>query len=311
MSSRRKALIFGYGEKPIPVIQFVLSQDAEIVGLVIPSNREGANIELIKSFAKEHSLKLLIQPPKSQTERFTRQINDLPPDLIVVCSYSMVIPKPVLNIPRLGCINLHGGLLPQYRGPHVLNWAIINNEKETGVTLHYMDEGLDTGNIIGWKRFPIAFEDDALGVYTKLVQAGAELLSEYWDGIIAGNAPGIPQDEKQARYYPMRRPEDGRIDWKEPALKIYNLVRALVPPWPGAFSFINGQKVTICRALLVESECESSKLPGTVLDISDKGILVTTGKGLLLITEIEIKGTIVSAQGLGQSLNLQQGQRFK
>jgi len=310
MQSSLKVVIFGYGGKPIPVIEFILSQDTDITALVIPSNREGRNIELVKSFAKEHSVKLLVQPPKSETEQFVQQINDLSPDLIVVCSYSMVIPKPVLSIPRLGCVNLHGGLLPQYRGPHVLNWAIINNDKETGVTLHYMDEGLDTGDIIAWKRFPLAFEDDAWVVYTKLVKAGAELLSEYWEEIVSGSAPRIPQDEKLARYYPIRRPGDGRIDWKEPALKIYNLARALVPPWPGAFSFIRGQKVIIRRAQLAPSRDESNELPGTVVDLSERGILVSTGEGLLLVTEIKTQGTIASAEDLCNSLSLQYGQRL-
>ena len=166
---------------------------------------------------------------------------------MVVWSYSMILPQAVLDVPRLGVVNVHGGLLPEYRGGHVMQWAIINGEPETGVTLHYMDAGIDTGPVIADARFPIQVDDDAVRVRSNVKRFGADLLRRWWPEIAAGRAPRMPQDETRARYWPMRTPEEGRIDWTATNERICRLVRALACNEPGAFTVVTDTTLVVRR----------------------------------------------------------------
>src|SRR5215471_7537065 len=212
----------------------------------------------------------------------------------------MILPKSVIDVPRRGCVNLHGGLLPHYRGPHVMQWAIINGETETGVTLHYVDAGIDTGPVIAEARFPIEPEDDALIVRGKLREAGTRLLRTWWPAIADGTAPRAPQDESRAKYYPLRTPEDGRIDWTAPAATIHNLVRALAPPWPGAFTTL-GRDTLILRRVALANGGDASAPPGIVSTVDRLGVRVGTGAGDLLIVGAEIGGRATDLHALGLS----------
>lgn len=205
----------------------------------------------------------LVQPAFKNRHygKFVNRLKQLRIDLVLVNSYSLILRPDILAIPPMGAINVHGALLPRYRGANVLNWVLVNGERETGVTLHYMDEGIDTGDIVLQKKVRIGPHDTALTLRNNLHRAGCRLLSELWFLIEAGKPlPRRRQDESEACYYRRRRPEDGLIDWRLPEREIYNLVRALVRPWPGAYYYDKtGAKVVIDRPLSIEKIAELKK----------------------------------------------------
>jgi len=295
-SFQPNVLLFGYGVLAESAIETLSGLDATLVGIVVPTNRTGPDVVRIKDAARRSGLTLLAQPRRSRLEGFLERLKELAPDLIVVWSYSMILPPEIIRVPRLGCINLHGGLLPEYRGGHVMQWAIINGESETGVTLHYIDEAIDTGPIIAKSKFPIEIDDDGVSVQQKLQESGATLLSEWWQKIIEQTAPKLLQDDAVAHYYRLLTPGDGLINWAGTSVEICNLVRALVPPRPGAFTFLGQNKITLRRA---RSHEEISGIvmakPGTVQRISEDGALVATGDGVVSVTELDVNdGVVVS-----------------
>ena len=271
---------------------------ARVLALVLPSNRVGPDVEIARAAARAAGLPTLVQPPRERVEPFVEELRALAPDVIVIWSYSMILPKAVIEVPQRGCVNVHGGLLPAYRGPHVMQWAIINGETETGVTLHYVDAGIDTGPVIAEERFPIEPEDDAPAVRGKLREAGSRLLRAWWPAIADGTAPRTPQDESRAKYYPLRTPEDGRIDWSAPAASIHNLVRALAAPWPGAFTRLGSEKLVVRRVAVAGDESASAG-PGIVSMVDGRGARVGTGRGDLLIVSVEIGDRAAGPAALG------------
>ena len=291
------ALVFGYGELSIAAVETLIDLGTQVVGLVIPSNRRGLDIELIKSFAAQRRLLLLVQPSRKRLAPFITELRALNPDIILVWSYSMILPPEVIEVPRLGCINLHGGLLPEYRGAHVMQWAIINGENETGATLHYIDEDIDTGAIIADRRFPITKDDDAASVRQKLKYTGIQLLNDSWESIVSGTILGISQDESKAKYYRLRTPEDGLIDWSMSNTNIYNHIRALVHPWPGAFTLYQEQKIIIWGAKPLEDSIPILS-PGLIRNLDAITMRVVTGKGDLLIHKAEVNNVIGSPNTL-------------
>lgn len=300
--------VFGYGELGATALETLILLGARVVALTVPSNRSGPDFELIRAVAARLGIPVLIQPPSSKIEPFAAALRAVKPDVILVWSYSMILPPAVLEVPRLGCVNVHGGLLPNYRGGHVMHWAIINGESETGVTLHYMDEAVDRGPIIAQAHVPIAWEDDALTVRAKLRSAGMELLRTWWPAIAAGTAPRIPQDHTQARYYRLRTPDDGLIDWSAPATRIYNLVRALVAPWPGAFTFFRGQRV-VMRHVAVAKESLGPSRPGLISSVGEEGMRVGTGEGDLVVLELEVDGKLAGPDEW-RALGIAPGEQF-
>ena len=189
-------------------------------------------------------------PDKAQRAAFEAEIAALAPALGVVFSYSRILwPDLIARFP-LGIINLHTGPLPTYRGANVLQWAIINGETTSAATLHYLDHGIDTGPVIAARTVPILWEDSALQLRDRLVQAGSSLLAEWLPQTLRHRVPATPQDDAQAHSWPRRRPEDGEIDWNWPDRRIYDFIRALVAPWPGAsYRGPNGATIIIDRML--------------------------------------------------------------
>ena len=198
----------------------------------------------------------LQQPPRSahRYQTFLRDLEALRPDFLLCFSYSMLLGPEVLALPRHGAINIHGGLLPAYRGANVVNWVLIEGASETGVTAHYMTARIDAGDIVMQEKVAIDRDDTALTLKTKLDDTGFRILERLHRAICAKEAlPRRPQDESKARHYKRRKPEDGRIDWRCSNEQIYNLVRALVAPWPGAFFYDRlGQKVVLDRRLTLQ-----------------------------------------------------------
>lgn len=218
-----------------------------IIGFVVASNRPQYHVA-VGDIAKRMKLPLMIQPlPTSEYYiDFKKMVADLTPDLIWANSYSMIVRDDLMSIAKVGGINIHGALLPQYRGCNPTEWAIINGEDETGVTLHEMSSSIDEGGIIDQKRTPLYFEDTWRSATDRVVVATEQLIADNLESILNRRWRTIPQDDARARYHRRRSPDDGRFYWSQPVIEIYNIVRALVAPHPGA-SYIgkDGNIVTI------------------------------------------------------------------
>ena len=179
-----------------------------------------------------------------------RRVAELQPDFVFSFYYRALLGAPLLRAARRGALNMHGSLLPKFRGRAPVNWAILRGERESGATLHYMVERADAGDIVDSQAVPILLDDDAREVYTKVTVAAETVLARSLPALIAGNAPRRPQPLLPGEYFGRRRPEDGRIDWSRPALEIHNLVRAVAPPFPGAFGTVAGERWEIHRTRL-------------------------------------------------------------
>ena len=285
-----RVVFFGYGELAVAGLDALTEVQARITALVVPSNRTGADVEVARRAAVARGVPVWIQPGRSQIATFVDQLRAAAPDVLVVWSYSMILPGELLQVPRLGAVNVHGGLLPEYRGGHVMQWAMINGEAETGVTLHYMDAGVDTGPLIAQHRFSIDADDDAVTVKTTLKTAGSQLLKEWWPRIAGGTAPRQPQDESRARYWRMRTPEDGLIDWSMPASHVVRLVRALACNDPGAYVKAGDRTLSVKRAERLESADAHAK-PGQIVNADASGVRIAGVGGDVLVVEAFVDGT--------------------
>ena len=223
-----------------------------------------------------------------------QMISSIEPDLIVVGEYHFLLKKKIIDIPRLGAINMHGAPLPRYRGAHPINWMIINGETEGAVTCHYITEGLDNGDIIGQYTFPILDTETAYDVRPKIEAAGQRLLVDVLRRFKAeGKVVGVPQDESKAFYTPPRKPEDGLIDWNVPPKRVYDFVRALTKPYPGAFAWIDDKKVYLWRVELPSGESISNDdyvTPGTVLKKWKGGFKIAVFGGAVNVIDWETDG---------------------
>jgi UDP-4-amino-4-deoxy-L-arabinose formyltransferase/UDP-glucuronic acid dehydrogenase (UDP-4-keto-hexauronic acid decarboxylating) len=220
------------------------------------------------------------------------------PDLLFSFYYRKMIGKNILEIPRLGALNLHGSLLPAYRGRCPVNWVLVKGEEKTGVTLHFMVEKPDAGDIVGQKEVIVDFHDTARTLYDKLCKVADGLLDELLPVIRAGQIPRRKQNLAEGSYYGGRRPEDGRIDWTKPATDIYNLIRAVTDPYPGAFAIMeNGNRMIIWHALPVEAY----DMNGKAGDVKHAGedVLVKTGENAIKLQEIEIQGRKLRGPEIG------------
>ncbi|MGQ9812903.1 MAG: formyltransferase [Dissulfurimicrobium sp.] len=215
-------------------------------------------------------------------------IGGFSPDVILSCYYRNMIREDILAIPRLAALNLHGSLLPAYRGRCPVNWQIIYGETKGGITLHHMVKKADAGDIVAQKEIDISETDTAFTLFKKMEPAVYDLLKEFMPKVMDGTAPRIPQDHSLATYFGGRRPEDGIIDWSLPARNIYNLIRAVTWPYPGAFSFLRGRKLIIWWADYLDG-LDLGLAPGTVKIDSGK-VFVQTGKGVLRLVSVGEKG---------------------
>jgi len=287
-----RVVLFSYGNVIAELRSFFAAVDAELVALVLPSNRPPHALAPARAAAE--GVDLFVQPPASEVDALAKRLRELEPDLFLVWHYSMVLPPALLSRPRFGSVNVHPGLLPDYRGAHVLQWAIVNDEPETGVTIHYLDEGIDTGPVIAEKRVPIGEEHDAASLAARLKEAGLQLLQRHWSVLSSGRAEAVPQ-RAGGRYWPLRTTADGAIDWTQPARHIRNLVRALVPPWPGATFRLDGDDVVVDRVEVVDGAGE----PGAVLAVDDERVVVAAGEGAVAIVGVRSEIGTVAPMRLG------------
>ena len=211
------------------------------------------------------------------------RVRETAPAFLLSFYYRNMIKPAVLELAARGALNLHGSYLPRYRGRVPVNWAVINGETETGATLHYMVEKPDAGEIVDRERVAIDFTDTAFDVFNKVTDAAVTVIGRAWPLLLAGTAPRIPMDLKAGNYCGGRKPEDGRIDWTRSAVQLYNLVRGVTHPYPGAFTHLGGQKVVIWQAWPLEGSGE----PGRI--VSREPLLVGTGEGLLEIRSLQVE----------------------
>lgn len=232
------------------------------------------------------------------------------PDFLFSFYFRQMMKAPLLAIPKRGALNMHGSLLPAYRGRAPVNWVLVHGEKETGVTLHYMDEKPDHGDIVAQRRVPIARDDTALTLTRKLAAAARLALREAVPPLEKGVAPRIVQDHTRSSYFGGRRPADGEIDWRQPAESIRNLVRAVTHPWPGAYSSVRRRKLLVWRA--ETRAAESARSPGEIWLSEDGTACAGTGEGALELVEVSREGgDRVSGSQWARSEKIRSGERFE
>lgn len=211
-------------------------------------------------------------------------LREITPRFIFSFYYRNMIRQEVLDIPSEGALNLHGSYLPRYRGRVPVNWAIINGESETGATLHYMVEKPDAGDMVDQEKVPILFTDTALDLFNKVTEASVTVIGRSWPLLATGKARRIPMNLAAGSYFGGRKPADGLIDWTKGAVRIYNLIRGVTHPYPGAFTYLDGKKLTIWQAWPIDGSGE----PGRVVSINP--LLVGCGEGLLEIRSLQVEG---------------------
>jgi methionyl-tRNA formyltransferase len=267
----------------------------EIVAVVTHADdpRENLWFSSVRDLAYANFLPVY-QPQDPNDPAFVTAMEKLQPDFLFSCYYRHLLKGPMLALPPLGALNLHGSLLPRYRGRCPVNWVLINGETETGVTLHYMEEKPDKGDIVAQKRLPISLQDTALSLFARMTVAAADLVRDTYPLLRAGTAPRMPQDHREASYFGGRRPEDGLIHWQKTAFEIYNLVRAVTHPYPGAFTRFQGRKLFIWGGQPLADPARlpaQTSMPGQVLaGLPGEGLLVATGSGHFLIQQAQWEG---------------------
>lgn len=231
----------------------------------------------------------VVEVEHADAPELARAIADVRPDLIFSFYFRKMIKAEVLALARYGAYNLHGSLLPRYRGRAPVNWVLVNGEVETGVTLHIMDARPDHGAIVGQRAVPIARTDTALTLYRKLAAEARALLSEALPAIAEEREPRVPQDHAQSSYFGGRKPADGRIDWSWPAERVRNLVRAVTRPWPGAFTAARGRRLKVWSAEVVEAPSGARLTAGQLVEVAGD-VAVATGDGVIRPGDVELEG---------------------
>jgi methionyl-tRNA formyltransferase len=276
------AVVFAYGDVGVRCIEVLRSGGID-VRLIVTHADDPAETRWYASVAElaaERSLPCTTANPGTDPA-LLRRIAALAPDFIFSFYYRALLPAALLGYARRGALNMHGSLLPRFRGRAPVNWAVLRGAKETGATLHYMVERADAGDIVDQEAVPILADDDALTVFRKVTVAAEIVLARSLPRLIAGSARRIPQRLSDGEYCGRRRPEDGRIDWSRPAREIHNLVRAVAPPFPGAFTEVSGERWTLTRTRVLTERGDST---GTTAVLHGRGghcLITCTDGGML------------------------------
>ena len=252
-----------------------------------PKGRGGAvQFPPVKECAIAHNLPVF-QPEKVKETANIEYLRQFEPDMIVVAAFGQILPKAILDMPKYDCINVHASLLPKYRGAAPIQWAILNGDEFTGVTIQRMDIGVDCGDMIAKKQIRIAEDETGGSLFDKLAEVGETLCVETMERIEKGNVEYIPQDHEQATHVSMIDKELGNIDWTKPAVEIERLVRGL-NPWPSAFTHLNSKTFKVWKAKVIAEN--SSMKPGTVCKVTKDSLEVQTGEGVLSLLEVQLEG---------------------
>lgn len=297
-----RAVVLAYSNIGCVGIEALLRNGIEIEAVFTHRDNPNETIwfDSVAELAAKHGIPVFA-PEDVNHPMWVKRIQDMAPDMIFSFYYRSMIRQPLLDIAPKGAYNLHGALLPKYRGRCPTNWVLLNGEKETGMTLHHMTVRPDAGNIVGQKALPILAEDDALSLNKKCEGVAAELLDELLPQMLAGTAPSIAQNNDEASYFGGRCAADGEINWSQSAEAICNLVRAVTKPYPGAFTFVGDKKILVWKASALEQHTEA--VPGTI--VSSDPFVIQSGKGCLKIDYGQTEdGVYVSGDQLGAELRL-------
>jgi methionyl-tRNA formyltransferase len=281
-----KAVVFGYQEIGYVCLEELLNFGVQVSSLFTHEDDPGEEIWFRRpvAIAQKHNIPVYT-PATLKDQKWMQLIKDAAPDFIFSFYYRNMIPKSVLDIPRVAALNLHGSLLPKFRGRAPANWVLVKGENETGVTLHEMLEKPDAGDIIAQKKIEIDFEDDVYTLYMKMTGAARQLMKETLPMLADGTFVRTPQTGTSS-YFGGRKPEDGLITWEKDVFSLYNLTRAVTHPYPGAFTWLHGKKLFIWKSRLEDNTGDG--VPGKVF--SSSPLKVATGKGSLELLRVQLEG---------------------
>ena len=292
-----RIIFMGTPDFAVPCLKMLLNNGYDVTAVVTqpdkPVGRKQSALQSppVKQTAMSLGIKTILQPEKVKTQEFIKKIETLEPDLIITAAYGKILPRDILDIPPLGCINVHGSLLPKYRGAAPIQWAIINGDNVTGVTTMYMDAGMDTGDILLKREVPITEDMNYQQLYDRLKELGAVVLLDTLKELERGTLISISQNHEYAVNAPMMKKEMGLIDWTKPAHAVHNLVRG-TDPWPGAYTFYRGERLRIWKTKMIkmsETDEFSQSQPGRICKISKDTLIVATGDGFVGITYVQFE----------------------
>jgi len=286
-----RLLFLGTSPFAVPTLhRLIASPDHDLLAVVTqPDRPSGRGGKMAASPVKEIAVAAglpLLQPEKVRAKDFAQAVRDLVPEAVVVAAFGQIIPQRVLDIPVLGCINVHGSLLPRWRGAAPMQYALMAGDAETGVTTMMMDAGLDTGDILLQSAMPLNEIENWGALEPRLAEIGSDLLMRTLDSLAHGDCPRVPQDANGVTLAPSLPPEIGHLDWDRPACDLHNLVRG-VTPRPGAYTFRQGKRLKVWRTEVVDDGEAAGGLPGTVENVGAGGITVRTSKGALRLIEVQ------------------------
>src|SRR5438132_994165 len=283
-----RIVFIGAGEIGVPTLQALLNSDHQVVGVVTqPDKPVGREQQIEPPPIKKAIAGIavpILQPARVKDAEAIEEIRSLKPDVIVVMAYGQILPRDVLEIPKVACLNLHASLLPRWRGAAPIQAAIAAGDRETGITVMYMDEGLDTGDILLQRKIEIAPDESGASLHDKLAQIAQEALAEAILLLEQGKAPRLPQENELATYAPKLEREHGRIDWTESSAVIERKIRAF-DPWPGAFMEVDHRNLKIFGATIVDR----SGKPGQI-SRNENELIVAAGEGALSLGEVQLEG---------------------
>ncbi len=304
-----RLIFFGTPVFAIPSLNALLQSDEDVIAVVTQTDKRKGRDPMpspppVKELALNRGVRVL-QPANIKDTVFLRELSDMRPEIIVVVAYGKILPAQILKLPPYGCINVHGSLLPKYRGAAPIQWAIINGEKKTGITTMLMDEGLDTGDILLQEETEISDDDNAETLSKRLSEIGAYLLIRTINGIKDGSIKPVPQVGDPC-YAPPFNKEDGRINWSKSAREIFNFVRGMYP-WPGAYCYLNKERIKIIKVRVVEG----SGSPRRIEKAGRGELIIGTGEGLVSIIELPPEGkSPMSAKAFLLGRQLKEGMFF-
>lgn len=284
-----KIVFMGTPDFAVPSLEMLIKEGYDVIAVVTqPDKPKGRGNKMsappVKEFAAEHGITVL-QPAKIKTPEFIQEIRDLGPDLLITAAYGKIISKELLDVPTLGCINVHGSLLPAYRGAAPIQWSVINGEKVTGITTMFTDVGVDTGDMLLKRELEIGPDTTAGELHDKMAILGAEVLKDTLIELKNGVLKRQPQDDSLSSHVPMITKEIGLIDWSKSAQQVHNLVRG-TNPWPGAYTFLNESKMKVWKTSIAVCNNQTHSV-GEIVQVNDEGILVKCSDGYIMIQELQ------------------------
>ena len=288
-----KIVYMGTPDFAVPPLAALVQNGYEVTAVVTqPDKPKGRGKTLLPTPVKEEAMKHDIpvyQPLKVREPEFVETLKKLEPDMIIVAAFGQIIPKTILDMPKYGCLNIHASLLPKYRGAAPIQQAVIDGEKESGVTIMKMGEGLDTGDMIAQAVVPLAEDETGGSLFDKLSEAGASLLVETIPSIVDGTAVYTKQpEESPTPYAAMISKKMGLMDFSKSAEELERLVRGL-NPWPSAYTFLNGKTLKVWKCAVENTKGEET-VPGTIIGVDKSGIHVACGKDALILKEVQLEG---------------------